>query len=99
MDNPQSSPKGQPTDAIHRLDVGGSKGLRYSRSSAERHTRDPSLREEQTETRTKESNTCASLRVHKLISELKESARCQGSHRQHRPSPIFCEGYEQEHIC
>ena len=45
MDNPQSSPTGKPTDAIHRLDVGGSKGLRYSRSSAERHTRDLGLLE------------------------------------------------------
>ena len=38
---------------------------------------------------------CAS---EKLIRVMKVSIRCQGVGRQHQPSPIFCEGYEQEDI-
>ena len=30
---------------------------------------------------------------------MKVSLRCQGVTRQHRPSMIFCERYEQELIC
>ena len=32
----------------------------------------------------------------KPIREMKVSSGCQGFSRQHQPSPIFCEGYEQE---
>lgn len=99
MDNPQPSPTGKPMDAVHRLDVGGSRDLRYSRTPAERHGRVASRPRGVSETRTKESNPYASLRVQKPISALKESTRCQDASRQHRPSLIFCEGYEQEHIC
>jgi hypothetical protein len=51
------------------------------------------------ETRTKESNTYASLRVEKPIGSMKVSIRCETARLQHRPTSNFCEGFEQEHTC
>jgi len=41
-------------------------------------------------------NQLSKFASEKLISVMKVSSRCQGFTRQHRPSPSFCEGYEQE---
>ena len=46
------------------------------------------------ETRTKESNTYASLREEKPISATKVSLRCQFVKMQHQPTLNFCEGFE-----
>ena len=51
------------------------------------------------ETRTKESNTYASVRVQKPIRVTKVSIRCESFSWQHRPTLSFCEGLEVEHTC
>jgi hypothetical protein len=51
------------------------------------------------ETRTKESNKCASLRVEKPIGSTKVSLRSQTARWQLQPTRDFCLGLAHEHNC